>query len=108
MQGIVEQFAEVGMAEEVLHDIQSLIDGAHLLEWEYYPALELASAHGTDGLVDDVEQRLTTIVHRMDELKATHGVAVEAHITLLLDARECGDMLNLCMQGYLQVVEYSA
>ena len=108
MQGIVEQFAEVGMAEEVLHNIQSLIDGAHLLEWEYYPALEQTGTHGADGLVDDVEQRLTTIVHRMDELKATHGVAVEAHITLLLDARECGDVLDLSVQGHLQVMEYSA
>ena len=107
MQGIVEQLTEVGMAEEVLHDIQSLIDGAYLFEGKYYPALEQASAHGTDGLVDDVEQRLTPIVHRMDELKAAHGVAVEAHITLLLDARECSDMLNLCVQGHLQVMEYS-
>ena len=108
MQGIVEQFAEVGMAEEVLHDIQSLIDGAHLLEWEYNPALEQAGTHGTDGLVDDIEQRFTPIVHRMDKLEAAHGVAVEAHITLLLDARECGDVLDLCVQGHLQVMEYSA
>ena len=95
MQGIVEQFAEVGMAEEVLHNIQSLIDGAYLLEWEYYPALEQTGTHGTDGLVDDIEQRFTPIVHRMYKLKATHGVAVEAHVTLLLDARECSDVLDL-------------
>ena len=42
----------------------------------------------------------------MDELKAAHGIAVETHVALLLDARERSDVLDLCVQRHLQIMKH--
>ena len=42
--------------EEVFYDIETFMDGTHILEGEHYPALEQTGTHGADGLVDDIEQ----------------------------------------------------
>ena len=48
--------AEFGMTEEILHHIETLIDGFGILQWENEPTVQHTATHRSDGLVDNLEQ----------------------------------------------------
>ena len=104
MQLVVEQLAELWFLEEILHDVETLVDRANILQGEYEPTAKHTASHRRHRTVDDIEQRRTILLHRSHQLQAADGKTVHAHELILLDARERRDMINLCMLGYLQVL----
>ena len=68
MQPIVDDLAEVGLAEEVIDDIEALVDGFFFFQGEHQPTTQQTTAHRRYRLVYDVEQRLAVFLHGADEL----------------------------------------
>ena len=86
MKLVVEKLTELRLLEEILHDVEALVDRAHILQWEHQPAAEHSSAHCRYSLVDDVEQRQTVVLHRSHQLQTSDGESVHAHELILFDA----------------------
>ena len=107
-QPLLDQFAAVGVAHEVLHHVEAAVDGLGVLQREQHPAAHHASAHRRDGAVDDVEQRLAVVVHGCHEFQVADGEFVQAHIALGLDARQVGNVSQLGVLGDVQVVQDGA
>ena len=104
MKLVVEKLAELRLLEEILHDVEALVDRAHILQWEYQPAAEHSAAHCRYSLVDDVEQRQTIVLHRSHQFQTSDGESVHAHELILFDARKRRDMVDLRMLGNLQIL----
>ena len=100
--------AEVGLAEEVLHHVQAVLYLPYVLQREHRPPLQHASAHGCDGAVDDVEQRRSVLLHGVEKLERAYGELVEAHITLLLNARERRYVRQMGVLGHLEILQDDA
>ena len=97
--------AEVGVAEEVLHDVLTFHYLYGVLQGEEHPSVEHAGAHGGDGAVDDVEERDAAFVHAAHQFEVAHRELVEADVAVLLDATQRGDVSELLMLCHLQVLQ---
>ena len=64
--------------------------------------MQHAPAHGRERLVEHAKQRLAALTHRGHQLQVADSETVEAHISLGLDARQRGDVLDV---GVLREVE---
>ena len=104
-QSFIDRFGKVGVAEEVFHYIQALLDAFGMDKREEHPAVQQTSAHGRGGVVDDAQKRTSAFVHSADQLQATHGELVEAHISLVVDATDGGDVARLSVLGGLQIAQ---
>ena len=104
MELVIEELTELRLLEEILHDVESLIDGFNILQRENKPSTEHTTTHCRHRSVDDIEKRRTILLHRSHQLQAADGKAVHAHKFILLDARESRDMLDLGMLSNLQVL----
>ena len=93
----VHQFAEQGFAEEMLGHIQSAVDGLLFLQGEHHPSLQHACPHWRHGAVEHIEQRPSALLHGIEQFQRTHGELVQAHVLILLDSAERGDVTNLCV-----------
>ena len=58
-------------------------------------------------MVNNVEQRLTVVLHRTKQFQRTDGKLIQTHITLFLDARKRGDVGNLRVQRLFQILQDS-
>ena len=65
MQIVVNGLSEVGLAEECLHHIQTLVDACHIHKWKYCPALKHACSHCRNCAVDNIKQRYAIVLHRL-------------------------------------------
>ena len=70
--------------------------------------MEGARPHGGECAVDDVQEALAIVEHRVDQLQVAHGEAVEAHIMVFLNARQARDMSGLRVLGLFEVAHYCA
>ena len=100
VQLLLHQVAEIGLAEEVFHYVQAVVDGAHVFQREHQPALHQAGTHGADGLVDDAEQRTAPVVHRAHQFEAAHSKLIEPDVFVFLDAGQRRDV------AYLRVLRH--
>ena len=91
-QHIAEVVALVGHAEEGLDDVQTAVDGLGVHQREQQPAVQQARPHGRDGLVKDAQEALAAFFKWLNQFQVAHGEAVEAHVAVLLDARNCRDV----------------
>ena len=104
-QSFIDRFGKVGVAEEVFHYVQALLDAFGMDEREEHPAVQQTASHRRGGIVYDAEERASALVHCADQLQATHGELVEAHIGLVVDATDGGDMARLSVLCGLQVAQ---
>ena len=98
------QFLEVGLAEEILHHIQTVVDRLYILQREYQPTPHQAGSHRADGLVDNIQQTASSIVHRTHQLQAAYRKLVQADILILLNPRQRSDVGNLCVLRHDEVL----
>ena len=95
MQLLIDTLAEIWFAIVILYDVKTLIDGLHVFQGEDQPASQQSPSHRRDGLVDDIQQRLAIILHRMDQFKAADGEFIQTDILIFLNAGDAGDMAYL-------------
>ena len=105
VQLLLHQVAEVGLAEEVFHHVQAVVDGAHVLQREHQPAFHQAGTHGADGPVDDAEQRTAPVVHRAHQLEAAHSKLIEPDVFVFLDAGQRRDVAYLRVLRHDEVLQ---
>ena len=86
MQVVVDGLSERGFAEEVVDDVEALVDGLLVFQWEYEPSAQQSAAHRRHGTVDDVEQRFAVLLHGADQLEGADGKLVQPHIFLFFYA----------------------
>ena len=72
---------------------------------EEHPAVQQTASHRRGGIVYDAEERASALVHCADQLQATHGELVEAHIGLVVDATDGGDVARLSVLCGLQIAQ---
>ena len=106
LQLFIDQFAEVRMTEETVHHILPARDGPHVLEGESEPSAQGASSHRRDGMVDDVKERTASPAHGFKEFEAAQRELVHVDETLLLDAADARDVLQVRMLRHLQVLQH--
>ena len=97
--------AGVGVAEEVFHGVEAMVDGVDVEQGEEETAAEHTGSHRGGGLVDDVEQAHPLLCHRLDELEVADGEPVEADISVLFDASQGGDVAELGVARLVHIVE---
>ena len=73
MQLVVDTLTEVWFTIVILHDVQTLVDGLFVLQREHHPTAQHTSTHSRHRMVDDVEQRLTVVLHRVQQLQRVYG-----------------------------------
>ncbi len=105
MQLFLYQFLEIGLAEEVFHHIQPLVNRLHVFQREYQPTFQQAGTHRADGLVYHVQQTAAAIVHAAHQLQAAHCELIQADILILLDACQRSNMPNLRMLRHDEVLQ---
>ena len=69
MELLIDELSEIGMLEEILHDVEALIDARHLFQREHHPTPQHTSTHWGGGTVDDVEQRQPVLLHGLQEFE---------------------------------------
>ena len=105
MQLVVDTLAEVWFTIVVLHDIQTFVDGFLVLQREYHPTTQHTTTHRRHRMVDDIQQRLTIVLHRSYQFQRTDGKLVKTHIALFLYSRDAGDMGYLRVQRLFQILQ---
>ena len=102
---VVDQLAELRFAEEIFHDVESLVDGFLLFQRENHPTLQHSGPHRRDRPVDNVAERLAVFLHRIHQFQRAHGEFIQAHVLLLLDAGQRGDVSYLRMLRDFKVLQ---
>ena len=105
LQLFVDQVAEVRLAKEIVHDVQSALDGSLLLQGKYQPAAQHASAHGRHGAVYHVEQRATALLHGLYEFQRADGELIQSHVFIFFNARYLRDVAYLCVLCLFQILQ---
>ena len=94
---------------ELRDDALPLLDRAELQQGEGEPAAQHTPAHGGLRRVEDVEETLALLaVHRLEDLEAAEGKAIQAHGLQALDAPERGEVPQLGVARQLEVIEDGA
>ena len=101
----LHQRAEVGMAEEAVHHVLSATHLGHVLEGEHDPAAQHSGAHGSDGLVYDIEQGDSALVHGTQQFQAADGELVQSYKAVFLNAAEGGDVAQLVVLREFHILE---
>ena len=104
MQLFFYEILEIGFAEEVVYHVQTLVDGFHVFQGEYNPPLQQAGSHRTDGVVNNIQQARTTIIHTAQQFQTSDSEFIQAHIAVFLNTRKRSDMAYLVMLGHIEVL----
>ena len=104
VQAFGDELAELRMTEIVVHDIQALVDLHRVAQRKQQPTMEKTCPHGCNGVVEHIEQRASALVHRLHEFEVAHGELIESHVTLLFDAADAGEVLDLCVLREFEVL----
>ena len=102
---IIDALAELRLAIVILYHIQSLVDGLFVLKWEHQPAAQQSATHRTHRLVDDIQQRLSILLHGINQLQTADGELIQSYILIFLDARDRCDMANLGVLSLLKILQ---
>ena len=65
----VDEVAEVGLLEEILHHVESLIDLAGVFQRKYHPPPQHSASHGRHGQVYDIKQTLAVFLHGLQQFQ---------------------------------------
>ena len=104
MKLIIHQLLELRFLEEIFHNVESLVDRAHIFQRKDKPATEHTASHCRYGAVDDIQKRRTIVLHRSHQFQTADGKAVHTHELILLNTGKCCNMINLGMLGNLQIL----
>ena len=102
---LIHTLAELRLAVVILHNVQTLIDRLFVLQRKDHPTAQQSAAHWAHRAVYHIEQRLTVFLHRIDQFQRTDGELVQAHVFILLDARDSRDMPYLCVLRLFQILQ---
>ena len=91
----------------MLNRLLSLLDWLDIFQGEKQPSAKHTRTHWRDCLVDDIKQAGALLIHGVNQLKTTYRKLIETDITLLFDARESGDVRDVCMLCLVQIIEDS-
>ncbi len=97
--------AAPGVAEEMLHYVEPAVDGGDVEQREKHPAAQQARAHRRGSHVDHVHEAAPLLGHRLYKLEVAHGEAVEAHVPVLLDAAQGGDVAYVRVLREVEVMD---
>ena len=104
MQLIIDTLTELWLTIVVIHDVQTRVDGLLVFQREHQPTAQQSASHRTHCLVDHIEQRLTIILHRMNQLQTADGELIQSDIFIFFDTRDRGDMAYLCMLSLFEIL----
>ena len=102
---LIDALAEIWLAIVILHNVQALIDGLLILQREYQPATQQTASHRAHCLVDDIQQRLAIILHRMNQFQTADRKLVQSHVPILFDAGYRSDMSYLGMLCLFEILQ---
>ena len=102
---LFQQFFHFGMAEKIFHYVLALMDRFHILQREQYPTAQHTRSHRGNGLVQHIQQARPLLVHRADQLQATHRKLIEAYIAVFFDTGKRGDMRNMGVLRLIQIIQ---
>ena len=101
---VVHTRTEVGLLEEIVHNVEPLVDGAHVFQRKHHPAAQQPAAHRRDRAVDDIEQRQAVFLHGLEEFERPGGELVEPHKLVFLYAGKGRDMADVRVLGEFQIL----
>ena len=99
------EFAKFRFAEKIFHAVQSSFDFLHRAQRKEQPPAQQARSHGRERAVEHREQRSTVAVVGRNQFEIANREFVEAHVALLLDAGDAGDVLNMVVLCLLEIGE---
>ena len=102
---IIDALPELWFTVVVFHDVEAFVDRFLILQREHQPTAQQTTSHRTHRLVDDIQQRLTVILHRMNQFEAADGELIQSHIPILLNTGNRGDMAYLCVLCLFEVLQ---
>ena len=105
---IVDTLAELWLAIVILYHIQSFVDRLFILQREYQPAAKQSATHRRYSFIDNIQQRLSVFLHRINQLQTTDGELIQSHVLIFFDTRYRGDMTYLCVLGLFKVLQNSS
>ena len=86
----------------------TLVDLLDALQREHSPATQHSASHRTHCMVDDRQQTLAALIHRLYEFQASHRKLVKTHILVLLYLLDIADMRDTSVLSLLQIEQHSA
>ena len=104
---LIHTLAEFRLTIIVIYDIQTFVDRLFIFEWKYYPATQQTASHRAHRAVYHVEQRLSVLLHRLNQFQRADSKLIQTHILILLDTRDRRDMSYLRVLCLLQVLQDS-
>ena len=107
MQFLFYEVFEIGFAEKIFHHIQTFVDRLYILQRKYYPTLKQSCSHRTNGMVDNIEQAGTSIVHAAQQLQATNSKLIKTYISVGFYTSQRSDMTYLIMLSHIKILKYS-
>ena len=81
------------------------MDRFHILQGEQDPTAQHTRPHRGNGLVQHIQQTRPLLVHRADQLQATHRKLIEAYIAVFFDTGKRGDMRNMGVLRLIQIIQ---
>ena len=106
MQQFLDGISQFWFLKEVLHDVLTLHNRLHLLQWEHHPSPQHTRTHRADRLVDDRQKTVAPFVHRAQQFKASHCELIHPHITVLLYLTDASDVGNVRVQRLFQIIQH--
>ena len=95
MQQLLNGVPQVWFLKEVFHHILAFYNRLHFFQGEHHPSPQHTCPHRADRLVNDRQEAVTTLVHCIQEFKASHRELVHPHITILLNLTNAPDVRNM-------------
>ena len=107
MQALLYHLGHIRIAEEIFNNVESLTNTLGMYEWEEQPSVHQSATHRSSGIVDDIEQRTSALVHGADKFETSHGETVETHIRLIVNATDASDMTDVLMLSRVEIAQDS-
>ena len=108
MQFIFYEVFEIGFAEKIFHHVQAFVDRLYIFKRKYHPTLKQSCPHRTNGMVDNIEQAGSSIVHTAQQFQATNSKLIKTYISVGFYTGQRSDMTYLIMLSHIKILKYSA
>ena len=108
MQLFINGITGIWLAEEVIYSIKSVIYHLFIAKWEDKPSSEHSGSHRGNSVIDDICEGYSTFMQRTYEFQVSDGEVIQSHKLVSINALNLCDMVNVCMLGVFEVMQYSS
>ena len=85
MQLVVNTLTELWLAIVIFYNVETLVDGFLVFQGEDEPATQQSTTHRGYRFINNIQQTLTILLHRIDQLQRTNSKLIQSDILVLLD-----------------------